>query len=149
MNAKAKTLGMTTARFADPTGLSNKNVSSASDLVKLVVAASDHPLIRRYSTSHSRTVQVGRQMLEFRNTNTLVNKGDWDIALQKTGYTSEAGQCLVMKTTIQERPVVMVFLNSFGKLTRVAEARRVRKWIERSASPSQLASSSPRAAAGS
>jgi D-alanyl-D-alanine endopeptidase (penicillin-binding protein 7) len=148
MNAKAKALGMTTARFADPTGLSNKNVSSASDLVKLVMAASEHPLIRRYSTSQSHVVQVGRQMLEFRNTNTLVNKDDWDIALQKTGYTSEAGQCLVMKTMIRERPVVMVFLNSFGKLTRVAEARRIRKWMERSASGSQLASTA-RAAAGS
>jgi serine-type D-Ala-D-Ala endopeptidase (penicillin-binding protein 7) len=148
MNAKAKALGMTTARFADPTGLSNKNVSSASDLVKLVMAASEHPLIRRYSTSQSHVVQVGRQMLEFRNTNTLVNKDDWDIALQKTGYTSEAGQCLVMKTMIRERPVVMVFLNSFGKLTRVAEARRIRKWMERSASGPQLASTA-RAAAGS
>jgi D-alanyl-D-alanine endopeptidase (penicillin-binding protein 7) len=149
MNVKAKALGMTTARFADPTGLSNKNVSSASDLVKLVMAASEHPLIRRYSTSQSHVVQIGKQMLEFRNTNTLVNKEDWDIALQKTGYTSEAGQCLVMKTTIQERPVVMVFLNSFGKLTRVAEARRIRKWMERSAPSSQLASSTAQAAAGS
>ena len=149
INAKAKALGMTTARFADPTGLSSKNVSSASDLVKLVMAASEHPLIRRYSTSQSHIVQVGKQMLEFRNTNTLVNKEDWDIALQKTGYTSEAGQCLVMKTTIRERPVVMVFLNSFGKLTRVAEARRIRKWMERSAPSSQLASSSAQAAAGS
>jgi D-alanyl-D-alanine endopeptidase (penicillin-binding protein 7) len=94
-------------------------------------------------------VHVGRQILEFRNTNTLVNKDDWDIDLQKTGYTSEAGQCLVMKTMIQDRPVVMVFLNSFGKLTRVAEARRVRKWIERGASPSQLASSTSRATTGS
>lgn len=149
MNAKGKALGMTTARFADPTGLSNKNVSSASDLVKLVMAASEHPLIRRYSTSQSHIVQVGKQMLEFRNTNTLVNKEDWDIALQKTGYTSEAGQCLVMKTTIGARPVVMVFLNSFGKLTRVAEARRIRKWMERSAPSSQLASSTAQAAAGS
>jgi serine-type D-Ala-D-Ala endopeptidase (penicillin-binding protein 7) len=149
MNAKAKELGMTTARFADPTGLSNKNVSSASDLVKLVLAASEHPLVRSYSTSHSHTVRVGKQVLEFRNTNTLVDKEDWDIAVQKTGYTSEAGQCLVMKATIQERAVVMVFLNSFGKLTRVAEARRIRKWMERNAPSSQLASSATPGAAGS
>lgn len=141
MNAKAKELGMKTARFVDPSGLSSGNVSSAADLVKLVLAASAHPLVRRYSTSESQVVQVGAQMLEFRNTNTLVNKSDWDIVVQKTGYTSHAGQCLVMKATIQDRPVVMVFLNSFGKLTRLAEARRIRKWIERAAPSSQLASS--------
>ncbi|MGH8175073.1 MAG: D-alanyl-D-alanine endopeptidase [Steroidobacter sp.] len=141
MNVKARALGMKSARFVDPTGLSSRNVSCAADLAKLVVAASDDPIIRRFSTSERHTVQVGRQLLEFRNTNTLVSKPDWDIAVQKTGYTSDAGQCLVMKATIQDRPVVMVFLNSFGKLTRVAEARRIRKWMEQSAPSSQLASS--------
>lgn len=140
MNAKAKSLGMKTARFVDPTGLSSRNVSSAADLVKLVVAASGQPLIRRYSTSRSHVVQVGKQMLEYRNTNTLVAKDDWNIKVQKTGYTSDSGQCLVMEATIRERPVVMVFLNSFGKLTRTAEARRIRKWMERSAQAATLAS---------
>lgn len=141
MNAKARSLGMNSAHFVDPTGLSSKNVSCAADLAKLVMAASDDPVIRKFSTSERHTVQVGRQLLEFRNTNSLVSKPDWDIAVQKTGYTSEAGQCLVMKATIQDRPVVMVFLNSFGKLTRVAEARRIRKWMEQSATSSQLANS--------
>lgn len=140
MNVKAKSLGMKTARFVDPTGLSSRNVSSAADLVKLVVAASQEPLVARYSTSQSHVVQVGKQMLEYRNTNTLVAKDDWNIQVQKTGYTSDAGQCLVMHATIRERPVVMVFLNSFGKLTRTAEARRVRKWMERSAQAATLAS---------
>jgi serine-type D-Ala-D-Ala endopeptidase (penicillin-binding protein 7) len=141
MNVKAKALGMKSTRFVDPTGLSSKNVSSAADLVKLVIAASDDPVIRRFSTDENYTVQVGRQLIEFRNTNTLVSKPDWDIKVQKTGYTSDAGQCLVMKAVIQDRPVVMVFLNSFGKLTRVAEARRIRKWMEQGAPSSQLASS--------
>jgi D-alanyl-D-alanine endopeptidase (penicillin-binding protein 7) len=130
MNAKARELGMKNSRFDDPTGLSADNVATASDLVKLVLAASREPLIEQYSTSERLTVHVGRQLLEFRNTNSLTSKDDWNISVQKTGFTQDAGQCLVMRATIQERPTVIVLLNSFGKLTRVADARRVRKWIE-------------------
>lgn len=130
MNLKAQDLGMRRTRFADPTGLSSQNVSSASDLTKLVIAASRDPVIRDFSTHRSYAVSVGRQVLEFHNTNTLVAKPDWDIAVQKTGYTRLAGQCLVMKATIMGRPVVIVLLNSFGKYTRVADAARIRKWME-------------------
>jgi D-alanyl-D-alanine endopeptidase (penicillin-binding protein 7) len=84
-------------------------------------------------------VAVGRQLLEFHNTNSLVRKDDWDVMVQKTGYTSDAGQCLVMKTVIRERPVLIVLLNSFGKYTRVADARRIRKWMEAGLEPGQLA----------
>jgi serine-type D-Ala-D-Ala endopeptidase (penicillin-binding protein 7) len=139
MNAKARALGMKTARFTDPTGLSSGNVSSAADLAKLVAAAAADPTIRTYSTSASLTVAVGRQLLEFRNTNSLVAKPDWDVMVQKTGYTSDAGQCLVMQTVIRERPVLIVLLNSFGKYTRVADARRIRKWMEAGLEPGQLA----------
>jgi D-alanyl-D-alanine endopeptidase (penicillin-binding protein 7) len=132
MNAKAKELGMKSARFVEPTGLSSSNVSSAADLVKLVTAASRDPLIRHYSTNQSHEVEVGNQILQFRNSNSLTSKEDWHIALQKTGYTSEAGRCLVMTAFVQERPVVMVLLNSVGKYTRIADARRVRMWMERS-----------------
>ena len=138
MNAKARALGMKQSRFADPTGLSSDNVSTAADLVKLVVAASREPLIEEYSTSEQLTVKVGRQMLEFRNTNSLTSKDDWDISVQKTGFTQLAGQCLVMRATIQDRPTVIVLLNSFGKLTRVADARRIRRWME-SGGGSQMA----------
>lgn len=130
MNLKAEALGMRRTRFADPTGLSSRNVSSASDLAKLVIAASRDPVIRDFSTNRSYAVPVGNQVLEFHNTNTLVAKSDWDISVQKTGYTRLAGQCLVMKATIKGRPVVIVLLNSFGKYTRVADARRIRKWME-------------------
>jgi serine-type D-Ala-D-Ala endopeptidase (penicillin-binding protein 7) len=130
MNAKAKALGMSRSRFADPTGLSSGNVASARDLVKLVKAASADPLVRRYSTDPRHTVVAGKHALEFRNTNTLVAKPDWSIAVQKTGYTIAAGQCLVMQTVIEGRSVVIVLLNSFGKYTRVADARRIRKWME-------------------
>jgi len=139
MNAKARALGMKSARFTDPTGLSSGNVSSAADLAKLVAAAAANPTIRMYSTSASHTVAVGRHQLEFHNTNSLVKKADWDVLLQKTGYTSDAGQCLVMKTVIRERPVLIVLLNSFGKHTRVADARRIRKWMEAGSEPGQLA----------
>jgi len=130
MNARAKALGMTNSQFADPTGLSSRNVASARDLVKLVKAASADPVIRKYSTDERHTVVAGRQQVEFRNTNLLVAKPDWDIAVQKTGYTLAAGQCLVMNTVIDGRSVVIVLLNSFGKYTRVADARRIRKWLE-------------------
>jgi len=139
MNAKAKALGMKHSRFVDPTGLSSGNVASAADLTKLVIAASQAPLIEEYSTSERLVVAVGRQLLEFRNTNSLTSKADWDIAVQKTGYTQDAGQCLVMKASIQDRPVIIVLLNSFGKLTRVADARRIRRWMEGGTQSSQVA----------
>ncbi|MBN8279095.1 MAG: D-alanyl-D-alanine endopeptidase [Gammaproteobacteria bacterium] len=131
MNARARALGMTKSRFADPTGLSSGNVASARDLVRLVKAASSDPLIRQFSTDEKHTVVAGRRAIEYRNTNTLVNRPDWDIALQKTGYTVAAGQCLVMNTVIEGRSVVIVLLNSFGKYTRVADARRIRQWMEK------------------
>ncbi|HEY4369496.1 MAG TPA: D-alanyl-D-alanine endopeptidase [Steroidobacteraceae bacterium] len=130
MNAKARELGMTSAHFVEPTGLSSQNVSSAADLIKLVSAASHNPTIRNFSTYQSYTVPVGRQMVEFHTTNSLVTKSDWDIMVQKTGYTVDAGRCLVMKALIKERAVVMVLLHSVGKNSRVADAGRVRKWME-------------------
>lgn len=142
MNAKAQELGMDSAHFVEPTGLSAKNVASAADLVKLVLAASEDPLIAELSTSQSHTVMVGRQLLEFRNSNALVEKEDWHIALQKTGYTSDAGRCLVMLTYVEDRPIVMVLLNSVGKYTRLADARRVRTWMETTHGRAQLAAAS-------
>lgn len=130
MNAKARELGMTHAHFVEPTGLSDENVASPEDLSKLVMAAAKVPAIRDYSTDSDYVVQVGRRMVQFRNTDSLVNKADWNIIVQKTGYISQAGRCLVMQTVIEERTVVIVLLNSFGKRTRVADARRIRKWME-------------------
>jgi serine-type D-Ala-D-Ala endopeptidase (penicillin-binding protein 7) len=130
MNAKAKALGMTSSRFADATGLSNRNVASPRDLVRLVNAASSNPTIRDFSTDPEQTVMVGKYAVEYHNTNSLVRKSDWNVVVQKTGFTNAAGQCLVMKTIIDDRPVIMVLMNSFGKYTRVADARRVRKWLE-------------------
>ena len=135
MNLKAKVLGMTQTRFDDPSGLSSNNVSSARDLAKLINAASRDPMIREFSTLPSYDVRVGKNMLSFRNTNLLIGKPDWNIVVQKTGFTNDAGECLVMETTIGERSVVMVLLNSFGKLTRTADARRIRRWMEARAVP--------------
>jgi D-alanyl-D-alanine endopeptidase (penicillin-binding protein 7) len=130
MNAKARKLGMTSAHFVDPAGLSCDNVASAEDLSKLVMAASENPVIREYSTDRGYAVHVGRRMLEFRNTNSLVSNPTWNIVVQKTGYISEAGRCLVMQAVIQGRTVVIVLLNSVGKNTRVADAVRIRRWME-------------------
>jgi D-alanyl-D-alanine endopeptidase (penicillin-binding protein 7) len=129
MNAKAKVLGMTRTHFDDPSGLSNGNVSTARDLVKLINAASRQQEIREFSTLHTHEVRLNKRMFLFRNTNLLIGRDDWEILVQKTGFTNDAGQCLVMQTLVDERVVDMVFLISFGKLTRTADARRVRKWM--------------------
>jgi len=142
MNAKAHELGMLSAHFVEPTGLSDENVASPEDLSKLVVAAAKVPQIREFSTDGDYAVRVGRHMMQFRNTDSLVNRPDWNIVVQKTGYISEAGRCLVMQTVIQERTLVIVLMNSFGKRTRVADARRVRQWVEATLQhPPALASS--------
>jgi D-alanyl-D-alanine endopeptidase (penicillin-binding protein 7) len=138
MNAKARALGMHSTRYVDPTGLSSGNVSSARDLAKLVVAAYQHPIIRYYSTNSSYAVEPGRHILHYKTSNNLVLKPDWEIGLQKTGYISEAGRCLVMQATVEGRQVVMVFLDSKGKHSRLADAVRVRKWLEGS-KPSVMA----------
>lgn len=131
MNQKALELGMGDTHYEDPTGLSHMNTSSAADLVRLVKAAYDDPVIREFSTQHEYAVKVGRRQMRFHSSNRLVTySGDWEIGLQKTGFTNEAGRCLVMQAAVQGRPVVMVFLDSFGKLTRFADANRVRHWLE-------------------
>ena len=130
MNAKARELGMTTAHFVEPTGLSDENVASPEDLSKLVMAAALVPAIREYSTDSDFVVPVGRRLVQFHNTDSLVSKPDWNIVVQKTGYISQAGRCLVMQTVIEERTVIIVLLNSLGKRTRVADATRIRKWME-------------------
>ena len=130
MNAKARELGMTSAHFVEPTGLSDENVASPEDLSKLVMAAAKVPDDPRV-LHRQRLRRAGRPAhVRFRNTDSLVSKPDWKIVVQKTGYISEAGRCLVMQTVIEGRTVVIVLLNSFGKRTRVADAARVRKWVE-------------------
>jgi D-alanyl-D-alanine endopeptidase (penicillin-binding protein 7) len=133
MNAKAAALGMTSSHFVDPTGLSSDNVASPEDLAKLVIAASHNPNIREYSTDKRYTVRVRRHLVEFHNTDNLVANPAWNIVVQKTGYITEAGKCLVMETVIEGRNVIIVLLDSAGKLTRVADAKRVKSWMEATA----------------
>ncbi len=131
MNAKARELGMDSTHFFDPTGLNSTNVSTAQDLVKMVMAAHGYEDIQRYTTSHSHIVQVdGHRPLRFSNTNPLVKNSQWEIGVSKTGYISEAGRCLVMQAKITNRPVVIVLLDSWGKRTRVGDAVRVKQWME-------------------
>jgi serine-type D-Ala-D-Ala endopeptidase (penicillin-binding protein 7) len=142
MNLKAKALGMTQTHFDDPSGLSSLNVSSARDLVKLVNATTRNSVIREYSTLPSHEVRLGKRPFVYRNTNLLIGRSDWKILVQKTGFTNDAGQCLVMQTMIDDRVVDMVFLNSFGSLTRTADARRIRKWMEAQGAPSVVSAGS-------
>lgn len=129
MNAKAHLLGMHDTRYVEPTGLSSDNRSSAQDLALLVRAAADHPIIRDLSTSPGAVVPVGRQQLQFNTTNGLVRSPEWDIAVQKTGYISAAGRCLVMQAQVAGRNLIMVLLDSAGKYSRIGDAERIRKWL--------------------
>ncbi|WP_427912423.1 serine hydrolase [Ramlibacter sp. MMS24-I3-19] len=133
MNAKAQAIGMKDTQYVEPTGLSSRNQSSAKDLATLVNVAYQDPQLREFTTSPSYDVAVGKRTLSFHNTNLLVRHSDWDIGLQKTGYITEAGQCLVMQARVAGRKLIMVFLDSAGKLSRIADAQRVRKWVETNA----------------
>ncbi len=130
MNAKAHELGMTGTHYVDSSGLSSQNVASARDLAKLAMEAYHEPLLRQYSTDPKSDVDAGGRMMSYHNTNHLVASSDWDIGLQKTGFINEAGRCLVMQAMIQGRAVIMVFLDSKGKQSRIADAGRVRRWLE-------------------
>lgn len=130
MNSKAKALGMVDTRYQEPTGLSSLNQSSAQDLAALVAMAYKDPVLRELTTSPGYEVEVGHRTLQFNTTNRLVKNPSWDIGLQKTGYISEAGQCLVMQAKIAGRKLIMVFLDSAGKLSRIGDAERVRRWVE-------------------
>lgn len=143
MNAKAKMLGMNDTNYVEPTGLSSKNQSSARDLATLVNVAHGDPTLRELSTSPSYQVEVGNRTLQFNNTNRLVKNPSWDIGLQKTGYISEAGQCLVMQAKVAGRKLIMVFLDSAGKLSRIADAERVRRWVESTPAAKLHISASP------
>ena len=132
MNRKAVSLGMTHTHFEDPTGLTSSNVSTASDLSRMVRAAAEYELIRTYTTTPSHYVEVGPtgRLLGFNNTNSLVRAGQWDITVSKTGFIREAGKCLVILANIASRPVVIVLLDSYGQLTRIGDANRVKYWLE-------------------
>ncbi len=134
MNRKARDLGMTNTHFVDSTGLNPENVSTAADLVKLVEAGYRHRVIREFTTSDSHYVSVEdgarNRILAFNNSNGLVRQGNWEIGLSKTGYISEAGRCLVMQALIGDKPVIIVLLDSWGKLSRMADANRIKQWLE-------------------
>ncbi|MES2187706.1 MAG: D-alanyl-D-alanine endopeptidase [Pseudomonadota bacterium] len=139
MNAKAHMLGMNDTHYVEPTGLSSRNQSSARDLATLVNAAYHDPLLRELTTSPNYAVEIGNRTLQFNNTNRLVHSPAWDIGLQKTGFINEAGQCLVMQAKIAGRKLIMVFLDSTGRLSRVADAERVRHWVETTSAASPVA----------
>ena len=142
MNRKARQLGMADTHYVEPTGLSSQNQSSARDLATLVNAAYSYQNIRDLSTSPEYSVEIGARQMQFRNTNRLVNSPQWDIGLQKTGYIAEAGRCLVMQAKLAGRKLIMVFLDSAGKYSRLGDAERVRQWITNN--PAPVAAAAPK-----
>jgi len=137
MNQKAQALGMSESRFEDPTGLTAANVSSARDLVKMVDAAHRYPLIREFSTTPGDQLVVAGRTQQFNNTNSLVKSPTWEIGLSKTGYINEAGKCLVMQAWLNNKPTIIVLLDSWGKMTRIGDANRIKRWIESAALPTR------------
>lgn len=121
---------MADTRYVEPTGLSSSNQSSARDLATLVSVAYQRPILRDLSTSPSYEVDLGRRTLHYNNSNGLIKNPSWDIGLQKTGYISEAGRCLVMQAKVAGRQLIMVFLDATGKVGRMQDAERVRRWVE-------------------
>jgi len=130
MNAKARELGMDSTLYVEPTGLSELNVSNPEDLAKLVTETSSNPTIREYSTDDRFAVPLGRRIVEFHTTDRLVANPTWSIVLQKTGYIAKAGRCLVMKAIIEDRATVIVLMNSTGTRTRLADAQRIKSWLD-------------------
>lgn len=130
MNRKAQSLGMNSSRFEEPTGLSSNNVSTARDLARMVAAAARYPEIRTFSTTAEAKLELNGRISQFGNTNALVRSDTWEIGLSKTGYISEAGRCLVMQARVADKPVVIVLLDSAGKMTRVGDANRIKRWME-------------------
>jgi D-alanyl-D-alanine endopeptidase (penicillin-binding protein 7) len=130
MNVKAQLLGMGDSHFVEPTGLMSANVSSAQDLAKLVRASNGYPLIRDFSTTPNHAFVINGRLVEYGNTNALVKDGDWEIGVQKTGFIREAGRCLVMYAKVAARPVIIVLLDSVGRYTRLADAARIRDWLD-------------------
>jgi len=137
MNRKAQELGLFDTRFQDPTGLTAANVSSPRDLAKMVDTAHQYPLIREFSTSSDGEFIVAGRQQQFRNTNRLVNNPTWEIGLSKTGYINEAGKCLVMQAWLNNKPTIIVLLDSWGKMTRIGDANRIKHWIESASLPPQ------------
>ena len=130
MNRKAADLGLADTRFFDSTGLNAGNVSSARDLCKMVTAATTYPLIREFTTTAEYTVEIHGRPRTFHNTNALVRNPDWDIGVSKTGFINEAGRCLVMQARLNQKPIIIVLLDSWGKLTRLGDANRIKRWVE-------------------
>jgi serine-type D-Ala-D-Ala endopeptidase (penicillin-binding protein 7) len=147
MNQKARDLSMRDTRFLDSTGLNPGNVSTAHDLAMMVYAGYQYPLIREFTTSESHRIALTdrrTRMVAFRNSNGLVRSHHWEIGLSKTGYINEAGRCLVMQATIAAKPVIIVLLDSWGKLSRIADANRIKRWVERLELDAPLAVAKPR-----
>lgn len=131
MNNKAQKLGLLKTHFDDAAGLGNENVSTAQELMQIVQAASDYPEIRQYTTQTRESITDLKKNREivFGNTNRLIHRIAWPITLSKTGYTGDAGNCLVMKTAINDRPVIVVLLNSWGKLSKYGDSKRIKNWL--------------------
>lgn len=131
MNRKARDLGLQDTRFRDAAGLDKRNMSTAKELTKLGQAAANYPLIRYFTTlpNESVTDRGAQKFLPYSNTNLFVRRAKWDISMSKTGFTTDAGNCLLMRVEINERPLMIVLLNSWGKSAKYGDSNRIKTWL--------------------
>ncbi len=144
VHAKIKQLGMTSTQINEPTGLSPENTSNAADLVKMAAAAAKYPEIRRITTDTEEVINMKGRKVSYHNTNRLVGAKGWDIGLSKTGYTEEAGRCLIMRISEAGRNATLVLLNAAGNSTRLMDALNIRRLLASGDEPKVMKVSSSR-----
>jgi D-alanyl-D-alanine carboxypeptidase/D-alanyl-D-alanine endopeptidase (penicillin-binding protein 7) len=126
---KLLALGMRDTTIEEPTGLSPHNRSTAADLVKMTTAASYYPEITHLTTETGEEFDINGHQVQYRNTNRLVGKKGWDILLSKTGFTREAGRCLVMRMQSAGKNVIVVLLNAKESTQRMVDAENVQRFL--------------------
>ena len=138
MNVKSKILGMWTTKFTEPTGLNSGNVSSARDLAKLIDETSRIPLIEKFSTSKSSRIRIHNAIHKFKNSNSLVRKGSWDILVSKTGFIKPSGKCLAMIAKVRNNPYIIITLDATASSNRTKDAKRIFAWLSAHKTRSRL-----------
>lgn len=129
MNRKAQAYGMHHTHFYDPTGLTPRNTASAHDLAIMARHAYRYALIRQLSTDKRYVVHPGRGQLVYRSSDGLINNKTWNIVLQKTGFTDQAGHCLIVYTRLKGQDVLMVIAGGPHRYSHYHDALGLKAWL--------------------
>ncbi|WP_442976030.1 serine hydrolase [Rouxiella sp. T17] len=129
MNRKARAYGMRHTHFYDATGLTPRNTASAHDLAIMAKHAYRYALIRQLSTDKRYVVHPGRGQLVYRSSDGLINNKTWNIVLQKTGFTDQAGHCLIVYTKLKGQDVLMVIAGGPHRYSHYHDALGLKAWL--------------------